>query len=59
MSKFRNSKKHSLFDKLGNRTIITKELKNGTFEIHEEMIRDADVDGHINYKEFVRMMMAK
>ena len=31
-----------------------------TYEI-KEMIREADVDGdgHINYEEFVRMMMAK
>ena len=32
-----------------------------TDEEVDEMIREADVDGdgHINYEEFVRMMMAK
>ena len=54
------------FDLNGNGLISAAELRQGlgenwTDEEVAEMIREADLDGdgHINYKEFVRMMMAK
>ena len=58
-----------VFDKDGNGYISAAELRHVmtnlgeklTDEEVDEMIREADVDGdgHINYEEFVRMMMAK
>ena len=58
-----------VFDKDGNGFISAAELRHVmtnlgeklTDEEVDEMIREADVDGdgHINYEEFVRMMMAK
>merc|ERR1712146_835142 len=56
-------------DRDGNGLISAAELRHVmtnlgeklTDEEVDEMIREADVDGdgHINYEEFVRMMMAK
>ena len=58
-----------VFDKEGNGLIATAELKHIMMTIGDkiteaeadEMIHDADidVDGVINYEEFVRMMMAR
>ena len=58
-----------VFDRDGNGLISAAELRHVmtnlgeklTDEEVDEMIREADVDGdgHINYEEFVRMMMAK
>ncbi len=58
-----------MFDKEGNGTISTKELRHImttigdklTDEEVNQMIEEADIDGDgvINYEEFVRMMMAK
>ncbi len=58
-----------VFDKEGNGTISTKELRHImttigdklTDEEVNQMIEEADIDGDgvINYEEFVRMMMAK
>ncbi len=57
-----------VFDRDGNdlvsaaelRTLMTNLGGKLTDEEVDEMIRDADVDGdgHINYDEFVRMMMS-
>ena len=40
---------------------MTTEGNTFTEDEADEIIRDADIDGdgHINYEEFVRMMMAK
>ena len=58
-----------VFDRDGNQLISAAELRQVmttlgdklTDEEVDEMIREADIDGdgHINYEEFVRMMMAK
>eukprot|EP01026_Neomeris_dumetosa_P002408 TRINITY_DN106507_c0_g1_i1.p2 TRINITY_DN106507_c0_g1~~TRINITY_DN106507_c0_g1_i1.p2 ORF type:complete len:204 (-),score=30.94 TRINITY_DN106507_c0_g1_i1:245-856(-) len=58
-----------VFDRDGNGLISAAELRHVmtnlgeklTDEEVDEMIREADIDGdgHINYEEFVRMMMAK
>jgi len=58
-----------VFDRDGNGLISASELRHVmtnlgeklTDEEVDEMIREADIDGdgHINYEEFVRMMMAK
>ena len=57
-----------VFDRDGNGLISAAELRHVMTNLGEkltdevdEMIREADVDGdgHINYEEFVRMMMAK
>ena len=58
-----------VFDRDGNGLISAAELRHVmtnlgeklTDEEVDEMIREAGVDGdgHINYEEFVRMMMAK
>ena len=59
----------NVFDREGNglisaaelRHVITNLGKKLTDEKVDEMIREADIDGdgQINYKEFLRMMMAK
>uniref|UniRef100_A0A8C6RS51 EF-hand calcium-binding domain-containing protein 11 n=1 Tax=Nannospalax galili TaxID=1026970 RepID=A0A8C6RS51_NANGA len=63
----------SLFDKDGDRTIVTKELgtvmrslgQNPTEKLTDEevneMIREADIDGdgQVNYEEFIQLMTAK
>ena len=43
------------------RQVMANLVEKLTSEEVDEMIREADVDGdgHINYEEFVRMMMAK
>ena len=43
------------------RHVMTNLGEKLTEEEVDEMIREADIDGdgHINYEEFVRMMMAK
>merc|ERR1712160_86706 len=58
-----------VFDRDGNGLISAAELRHVmtnlgeklTDEEVDEMIKEADIDGdgHINYEEFVRMMMAK
>lgn len=58
-----------VFDRDGNGLISAAELRHVmtnlgeklTDEEVDEMIREADIDGdgHINYEEFVRMMMAR
>ena len=57
-----------LFDKNGNGLISAAELRHAITIFGEklidevdEIIREAEIngDGHINYEEFVRMMMAK
>merc|ERR1711943_160548 len=58
-----------VFDRDGNGLISSAELRHVmtnlgeklTDEEVDEMIKEADIDGdgHINYEEFVRMMMAK
>ena len=58
-----------VFDRDGNGLISAAELRHVmtnlgeklTEEEVDEMIREADIDGdgHINYEEFVRMMMAR
>ena len=58
-----------VFDRDGNGLISAAELRHVMMNLGEkltdeeadEMIREADIDGdgHINYEEFVRMMMAK
>jgi calmodulin len=58
-----------VFDRDGNGLISAAELRHVMTNLGEkltddevdEMIREADIDGdgHINYEEFVRMMMAK
>lgn len=58
-----------VFDRDGNGLISAAELRHVmtnlgeklTEEEVDEMIREADIDGdgHINYDEFVRMMMAR
>ena len=58
-----------VFDRDGNGLISAAELRHVmtnlgeklTDEQVDEMIREADIDGdgHINYEEFVRMMMAR
>ena len=58
-----------VFDRDGNGLISAAELRHVMTNLGEkltddevdEMIREADLDGdgHINYEEFVRMMMAK
>lgn len=58
-----------MFDRDGNGLISAAELRHVmtnlgeklTEEEVDEMIREADIDGdgHINYEEFVRMMMAR
>ena len=47
--------------KLIYRHVMTNLGEKLTEEEVDEMIREADIDGdgHINYEEFVRMMMAK
>ena len=58
-----------VFDRDGNGLISAAELRHVMTNLGEklsdeevdEMIKEADIDcdGHINYEEFVRMMMAK
>lgn len=58
-----------VFDRDGNGLISAAELRHVMTNLGEkltddevdEMIREADIDGdgHINYEEFVRMMMAR
>lgn len=58
-----------VFDRDGNGLISAAELRHVmtnlgeklTDEQVDEMIREADIDGdgHINYEQFVRMMMAR
>merc|ERR1712039_334838 len=51
-----------VFDRDGNGLISAAELRHVMTNVEvDEMIKEADIDGdgHINYEEFVRMMMAK
>lgn len=58
-----------MFDRDGNGLISAAELRHVMTNLGEkltddevdEMIREADIDGdgHINYEEFVRMMVSK
>ena len=53
--------KHILEGGINGRHVMTNLGEKLTEEEVDEMIREADIDGdgHINYEEFVRMMMAK